>query len=314
MPASKGGSEDEDRTLDSPQRQGRTTSALHGPQGPSWHARPHGWPHAISRAQTAPHVGTLSVQLVRSTPGVPGGKAARGSLPQGQVVMTSGARGQVRPPAGCGWQAESHGWRPHENVCGQGPSQAYRPIQLVATAASASSSVVMMVVVENDDGGGPLMQTTDCSASSLHDPTRESAPQKHVRTSSTAQGRHGPSWHGSAQMWSCFPQASRLPQGLPHPPPAASSSPAPDVPPQRTSMAWPCEPQARRSSTLQAGHGPGWQSSGHGWAHAGRGRLQGAAHECGVASRGGEGETVDWQKQVYCLGASERLVYGKKRG
>lgn len=95
-------------TFDSPHRQGRTASARHSAHGPSWQAAAHAWPHAISREQTAPHVGTLSLQLLRST-FLPGGKAASGVLPHGQVVTFSGESGQASPVGGCGWQDDEQG-------------------------------------------------------------------------------------------------------------------------------------------------------------------------------------------------------------
>lgn len=95
-----------------------TTCSAHGPHGPSWHGSAHAWPHSRGLPQTAPHVWTGSVQLVRER--APG-RRARTADPHGQRVTFSGAFGH----GGAGscewaWHEEVHGWMPHANDDGQG--------------------------------------------------------------------------------------------------------------------------------------------------------------------------------------------------
>lgn len=93
-----------------PHRQGIVIGTRQGGHVPRWHDTAHGWSQVgCGREHGEPQVGIASVQERRIGP-----RRSTCLLPQGQVMVREGSRGQVVSEGGCGWQFALHMCFPHE--------------------------------------------------------------------------------------------------------------------------------------------------------------------------------------------------------
>lgn len=93
-----------------PQRHGIVIDTRQDGHGPRWHGAAQGWSqNGCVEEHGAPQVGIASVQERRIGP-----RRSTCLLPQGQVMMREGSRGQVVLERGCGWQLSLQVCFPHE--------------------------------------------------------------------------------------------------------------------------------------------------------------------------------------------------------